>query len=271
MNKWIASKNVNSSAALRLFCFPYAGGAATIYRDWQAALPNGVEVCPILLPGRGSRFSEPAVSDLGVLVEQLADGLSSYLDRPSCFFGYSMGAMIAFELARAMRARGSKHLAHLFLGARKGPVRMQRSPRATPMSDGDFLQQLRALNGMTQVGGDNDEMVKLMLPTLRADMTVVQNYRYEDLPPLPCGITVLGGTADPAASREELLRWRAQTLGTFRLHMLEGDHFFINTHRDAVLDIVSRDLQRVLARSQQGMTFDFPTERVEVEATHARQ
>jgi medium-chain acyl-[acyl-carrier-protein] hydrolase len=242
MSKWVATQP-NPSAAARLLCFPYAGGAASIYRDWQAALPE-VEVCPVLLPGRGARMAEPACSQLGPLVEVLAEALVPYLDRPFFFFGHSMGAMIAFELARAVRARGLGEPAHLFLSARGGPRLPQRGPAQLPQSDDEFLAQLRTLNGMG--GSDSDELVRLMLPTLRADMTLVQTHRHLPLPPLHTGITVFGGTRDSAAREEDLLRWRFQTVGAFRLHLIDGDHFFINSHRPVVLESVSRVLGRVL-------------------------
>src|SRR5687767_7376567 len=101
-DSWVVIPKPNSRAKLRLFCFPYAGGAAYIYRSWGDTLPSLVEVCAVQLPGRGTRMSEKPLSDLSQVVAEAARGLQNYFDRPFAFFGHSMGALISFELARQL-------------------------------------------------------------------------------------------------------------------------------------------------------------------------
>ena len=88
---------------LRLFCFPYAGGGAAVYRSWGGLLPREIQPCPVNLRGRGSRFTEAPLERLEAVTESLAEELAPHLDVPFAFFGHSMGALIAFELTRLLR------------------------------------------------------------------------------------------------------------------------------------------------------------------------
>src|SRR5262245_63225231 len=101
--RWLAYVSPRPAASVRLFCFPYAGGGASVFRGWADCLPGAVEVCPVQMPGRETRFREPAFTRLPPLVEALAASLRPHLDRPFAFFGHSLGALVAFELARRLR------------------------------------------------------------------------------------------------------------------------------------------------------------------------
>src|ERR1044072_6545615 len=118
---WLAVVKPKRRASIRLFCFPYAGGAATIFRVWQSGLPAQVEVCPVQLPGRGRRLKEPAYTNVHTLVQEVAQGLFPFLGKPFAFFGHSMGASISFELARYLRREHNLMPRHLFLSGRRAP------------------------------------------------------------------------------------------------------------------------------------------------------
>src|SRR5690349_236164 len=97
---WLACVRPRPRSSVRLFCFAHAGGGASFFRGWAAGLPESVEVSPVQLPGRETRFREPPFTRLGQLTEALAEALRPHLDRPFAFFGHSLGALVAFELAR---------------------------------------------------------------------------------------------------------------------------------------------------------------------------
>lgn len=239
-NPWITRTVSNDfSPKCRLFCFPFAGGSASTYREWAQRLHPALEVCAINLPGRGARFLESAYSDMSSLTDVLADALLPEMDRPFFFFGHSMGAMVAFELARKLRARGCELPKHLFLSARPGPLKRLTINAHPPIKDDDLVAMLMALNGTDKKVLENKELLEFMLPALRADMTLVQTHRYPHEPPLSCGITSFGGLLDPTVSKDELAQWRLQTTSSFRLHMLEGDHFFLHHQQKAILDKIT--------------------------------
>jgi medium-chain acyl-[acyl-carrier-protein] hydrolase len=251
--RWLAYREVNPRARLRMFCFPYAGGGASIYRGWSGLLPGDIEVCPVQLPGRESRLRDQPFDRPGPMIAAIADVLQSYQDLPFVFFGHSMGAMISFELAREMRRRGLKLPQHIFVSGRRAP---QLPPRDKPIHDlpeAEFLEELRELNGTPEEVLRHAELMKLLLPILRADFAVNETYVYTEEEPFDFGISAFGGLGDVEVTREDVEAWKPHTRGKFRLRMLPGDHFFINATKDLVLEAVARDLAEVSASALPGV------------------
>lgn len=233
-------------ARLRLLCFPYAGGSALIYRNWSENLPAEIEVYALQLPGRGGRMQEPAATHLTPLIEAIAQAIMPHLDKPFAFFGHSMGALISFELARYLRTAQARLPAQLFVSGRAAPQVLDTDPPTYDLPEDQFIEELRRLGGTPREVLEHPELMSLMMPLLRADFSVCQTYSYRVEPPLDCPITVLGGLQDNHVTREKLDAWRAQTISNFKLHMLPGDHFFLNTHQAQLLRIVSQALHQLL-------------------------
>jgi medium-chain acyl-[acyl-carrier-protein] hydrolase len=246
-NPWVHFPSPGTSASLRLFCFPYAGGSAAAFRRWSKALPETVEVCPILLPGREARLGEAAFSNVVPLLEALVPALVPHLDKPFVLFGHSMGALVAFELARKLRREHNSLPEHLFVSAREAPGFALTQPLLSPLPDNDFIHELSRFNGSEQGALQHPELMKLMLPTLRADFALHERYEYLKEPALECPITVFGGLQDTAIEGEGLNAWRAHTSGSFVRRMFPGDHFFINSPSSFFLSTFSQELQRIIA------------------------
>lgn len=246
-DRWLAYREVNPRARLRMFCFPYAGGGASIYRGWGKSLPADVEVCPVQLPGRESRMREPAFDRSGPMIAALAEALAPYMDLPFLFFGHSMGAMISFELSRELRRRGRTQPVHIFVSGRRAPQLPAREEPIYNLPEPEFRAKLRELNGTPDEVLQHEELMKLLLPILRADFGVNETYEFTEEPPLDHGISAFGGLGDEDVTREDVEAWQANTKGRFRMRMLPGDHFFINGSKDLVLEAVSRDLAEVTA------------------------
>jgi medium-chain acyl-[acyl-carrier-protein] hydrolase len=201
-----------------------------------------VEVCPVQLPGRETRFREPAFTELAPLVEALAGSLRPYLDRPFAFFGHSMGALLAFELARRLQRDHGPQPVRLVVSGCGAPQTRTSHTAIHALPAAEFREELRRLNGTPAAVLDNDELMDLVLPTLRADFSLCETYAHAAGPPLACPITALGGLGDDTVSRQELDAWREQTTGPFRLRMLPGDHFFLNSARPLLLQALIQDL-----------------------------
>lgn len=244
---WLLCPRPNPDAALRLFCFPYAGGAAGIFHRWVEYLPATVELCAVQLPGRGSRLLEPPFKSLPLLVRAAGNELLSYLDKPFSFFGHSMGATIGFELARLLSKEHNIKAAHLFVSGRRAPQLIDDEPATYHLEEPDFVEELRRLNGTPKDVLNHPELMQLLLPALRADFEMIQTYVYVPGPPLDCSITAFGGFDDESVTREQIAAWRQQTSTRFSLQMFPGDHFFIHEARTLFAETLSLELDRLVS------------------------
>ena len=243
---WIVRPRPSPAARLRIYCFPYAGGGASAFRTWPDDLPPEVEVCAVQLPGRESRFREAAFSDLRATAAAASEVLSPTLAEPFALFGHSLGSWLAFEFARSLAAMG-RVPAHLFVSGRRGPRLPERFPPLHTLPDQEFVEGINSrYGGMAPEVLQNRELLKLLLPSLRADVRAVETYTYVPAPKLECPISVFGGASDAFSNHDELEGWRVETSGPTSLDILPGGHFFIQTQQARLLDLVGERLLRVL-------------------------
>jgi medium-chain acyl-[acyl-carrier-protein] hydrolase len=229
---------------MRLFCFPYAGGGASIYRNWQESFPTPIEVCPVQLPGREGRLREPLFTDITTLVEATAQALHPYFDKPFAFFGHSMGALISNELAHLLRKEEAVAPTHLFVSGHRAPRFKSREAITYNLPDDDFIEELHRLNGTPRQVLEHSDLMSIILPLLRADFEVCGTYSYSHKQPLECPITAFGGMSDNELPREKIAAWRDYTSGPFSMRMLPGDHFFIHTAQPDITLTIASDLIR---------------------------
>lgn len=230
---------------MRLFCFPYAGGTALVYRTWAQKLPANMEVVAIQLPGRATRMHEPLVTKLSDLVEPLARAIAPFIDEPFAFFGHSMGSLIAFELARFFRREGRPLPLHMFVSGRSAPQLNSEHPPLYDLPKSELLEEVQQLEGTPREVLEHPELMELMLPILRADFSICGTYEYTEEAPLACPFTVFGGLEDHEISRRQLEAWREQTSATFTLRMFPGNHFFIHTNETLLLNLVATQLDHL--------------------------
>jgi medium-chain acyl-[acyl-carrier-protein] hydrolase len=235
MSRWIRWIRSHPNARLRLFCVPYAGGSSAVFRSWAAGLPDDIEIGAIQLPGHGDRMSEAPLTRLTSLLDLLLPDLRPYFDCPYAFFGHSMGALISFELARRTAPQ------HLFLSGRRAPS-CDRGIVMHTLSDADFVAELRSLNGTPPQVLENEELMQLFLPILRADFTVCETYEYVQTTPLKCPISVFAGVRDRSEPLEMMEPWGLQTQNQFSISVLPGDHFFVQTEQQILLKQLSAKL-----------------------------
>ena len=242
LQPWIFCPKPNAAARLRLFCVPYAGAGASVYREWPEFLGDQVELCALQLPGRENRLREPPFTRLRQAVEEAATVLHSYQDLPIALFGHSMGAVVCFELARTLRSQNRAPV-HLFASGRRSPQYPDRRPLLTSLTDESFVAEIRRrYNGIPREVLQEPELMELLLPTLRADVEMLETYDYQPGPPFEFPITTFGGRNDHETPLEELGGWRDLTSARFETNVVPGDHFFLRSAAREMLAIIRREL-----------------------------
>lgn len=271
-SSWIYNRKPNPQAKIRLFCFPFGGGGASIYREWQAECPDFIEICPIQLPGRENRMSETPIDQMETLVSLLAADLKPLMDKPFAFFGHSFGSLIAFELTRFLRHHHLPQPIHLFPSAYPDPrvpsksldkLLLQLKQMDLHLFDLDKtaigelsdqqLQQLSIIfkeNGVVDYSDTrmNQSIVQVLLPIFIGDMSIVKRYHYREEPLLNQAITVFVGQQDTWVSPEDHAGWAQQTSSTCEFQHLDSGHLFIKDAeiRKSVIQVISNNLETAL-------------------------
>ena len=240
---WFVCPQSNPRAEARSFFFPYAGGGPAAFNKWSAELPHELEGWIAHYPGRGSRHRELPIKDPAALVESLSEAIQPLLDRPFVFFGHSLGALVAFELARLLRRNDLPQPKILFISACGAPHLPDPHPAIHALPDSEFLEALQQFNGVPSELLNLPDAMPLFLPILRADFEIMESYHYtEEKPPLDCPIVVFGGLDDPRVSRERLEAWSLHTNSGFQSRYVPGDHFFINPARESIIASIAAEM-----------------------------
>ncbi len=247
-NPWIACHEPNPVARLRLFCFSYAGGGASTFYSWAKELPSDIETVGIQMPGIETRIMEPPVTSISSVIQELAPALYPKLDRPFSFFGHSLGALISFELTRELLKHYQCQPIRLFVSGNPAPQIPDSYPPIHDLPETEFLEELRhRYNGIPEEILENHDLLQLLLPGLKASHKMYESYHYITGDPINCGITAFGGLQDNTVNDEDIEAWRHQTKGTFALHMIPGNHFFIHSEKEYFLRILFRELTDILS------------------------
>jgi surfactin synthase thioesterase subunit len=227
-SRWVPLLPGADRDALPLFCLPHAGAGASAFRAWTGRLP-GVAVLPVQPPGRESRFREapyermePLAAELAAIMPGVAAG------RPYAVYGHSMGALVAFEALREIRRNGVPCPVHLFVSGCAAPqCTGHDGPSLATAPSAALVRRLRQLGGTPEQLLSDPDLLEMILPAIRADLSVIDSYRYRPEEPLDVAVTVLASTEDPQAPRELQDRWRDQTTAAFGMHALAGGHFAV--------------------------------------------
>lgn len=242
---WIVRFAPAEAPRLRLFCFPYAGSGASVYRLWNTLLPPDIEVCAVQPPGRENHFGTPPITSMPRLVDGVRAAIAPLLDRPFAFFGHSLGAVVAYETALAL-ARDTGVEPHLLIvSGHRAPHLPPTRPRIRHLPDAEFLREIVLLNGMAPELLENRELVEFFLPVLRADFELAESYGAPLAADLRCPLLALG-SRDDYVSEAAIEAWAAATTGPANTRIFDGDHFYLNTHRSALVAAVGAAVQQQL-------------------------
>lgn len=222
---WFSALKTSENPRGRFICFPFAGGSPVSFAAWRELLPEGVDLIVAQLPGRGTRLGQAPQDNLHRLADEIAAAITPLVIPDTLFYGHSMGAALAYEVA--LRIESRTPIKHLFCGAFRAPhLDLSREP-IYALPDGDFIDRLRGYQGTPDGVLDNAELMELLMPMLRADFKAVETYKRLHCAPLDVPITLFHGDADPYMDLEQIRPWALYTRGGFNFHTLAGDHFFL--------------------------------------------
>ncbi|WP_329340028.1 alpha/beta fold hydrolase [Streptomyces sp. NBC_00663] len=240
-HRWVREFASSPNSDITVVCFPHAGGSASYFQPLSARLTPRAEVVALQYPGRQDRRREPPLTSVDELVDGITGALRALTDRPMVFFGHSMGGTLAFETARRMEAELGERLLGLVVSGRRAPSSVRRDT-VHLRNDAGLIAEIRKLEGTASALLDDEDVVSMILPALRADYTAVEQYVYRPGPALSRPLHVYIGDADPQVRADEAEAWAEHTSADFRIRTFRGGHFYLAEQSDQVIAALREDM-----------------------------
>jgi surfactin synthase thioesterase subunit/ferredoxin len=241
---WIRRFHPSGASTARLACFPHAGGSATYYHPVSARFAGDIDVVAWQYPGRQDRRHEPCITDIDTLADRITEQFLTLSPQPTVFFGHSMGATLAFEVAWRLEQEDFSAPLRVIASGRRAPM-INRGENVHLRNDAAVLAEMRLLNGTEAAVLDDEEIVRMALPAIRGDYEAIETYAYVPGRTINCPITVLAGDADPRTPIEDASRWRSVANGAFRMKVFPGGHFYLAKNAAAVNDEIAAELEQL--------------------------
>ncbi|MET9763708.1 alpha/beta fold hydrolase [Streptomyces sp. NPDC006372] len=242
---WLRPLNGVESPAVRLVCFPHSGGSAATFRAWSPAMPKEASLLAVQYPGHADRIAEAPADSVAEIGSHVAEELLRLDPAPCALFGHSLGALVAYETARALQSSGSA-ARWLFVSGSPAP-RLAGGGTTHRAGDEELWGALRDLGGIDADVADNAELRELLLPVLRSDITLNETYRpAKDAAPLHCQVRGYYTTGDPLVNGAQLDAWAGVSTGRFGVRAWPGGHFWFLADPTELIG----DIRAVLAESE---------------------
>lgn len=236
-------------SSYRIICFPHGGGSVQSFRTWSDFLPDDVELICLDLPGRGKRAAEAAIRSMDVLVTMVTKALRRYSDRPFVFFGHSVGALVAYEIARSLEKAGLPSPFHVIVSAHPSANVPADDPPMYIYGDDKLTDVVRSLGLVPKEALANEELLhNFILPPMRADFELAETYDRNLPTPLRAAITAMGGVQDETINADDLDEWRRLTTSRFTRIMFDSDHFYTHSMTSDVVSTLLREVGEVKAQ-----------------------
>lgn len=239
--KWFLTQRRNPAAKINVFCFHHAGGAASFYKNWSAALSSQVQLISVQMPGRESRYGEAFAESLEAMVSEMLQYKAVFADKPFAMFGHSLGALFAFELARQLANHAGLAPRFVVASGHGAPRRGPPEELLHHLPDDRFIAKMREkYGGISDEVMNSPELLEFLLPRFRADIRIAEQHASREGAPVRFPVVVLHGRGDHSVSTDELLGWQKETHARVRIHEFDGDHFFIESSESQVIGMLNK-------------------------------
>lgn len=245
--KWFITVKEQANPKIRLFCFPYAGGGASIYREWNQNMPNEIEICAIQYPGRENRISENPIDDFDLLVTNICEAIQHKMDLPFALFGHSLGAKVAYEVAKRLESSNTIKPDMLFVSGARAP----HFPVPNPihhLDDSGFTKALARYQGTPVAILENEEIMQVFLPMIRADFVLDETFCSDMDSQIAIPIIIFAGNEDKIAFSKDVQLWEKYTTENSEFIEMPGQHFFLKTSQNDLLDRIKQRLLAILEK-----------------------
>jgi surfactin synthase thioesterase subunit len=239
--KWFNLQRRSQAAKMNLFCFHHAGGAASFYKKWPAALSPQVQVVPVQMPGRETRYDEAFATSIEEMVNELIRHKDVFADKPYAIFGHSLGALFGFELARRLAERGGPAPRFFVSSGHGAPRKQPADEQLHALPNAMFVDRMREkYGGISDEVMASEELLEFLLPRFKADICIAEQHTSEDDNPVRFPVVVMHGRQDKSVSMDDVRGWQNKTIGKVSIHEFDGDHFFIETNESQVIGVVNK-------------------------------
>lgn len=246
IHPWWVTFNECLNPKLTLLCFSYAGGSPLTFNEWHKWLDPRVRVVTILLPGRATRIMEPAIDEMDAIIDVLLPSIEQIVDGDYAMFGHSLGSKVALQLCKKLKETGGQLPSHFFASGSCAPHKPRKEKVLYNLPDNEFIKELGNLNGTPREVLENEELMQLYLPMLRADFKIADTFKYEMSSKLPVDLSIFRGEFDEDVSVEKSVAWRELFDGAYEFVQFKGGHFFVDECKQQVVAKIMKKLTYLL-------------------------
>lgn len=240
-DRWIRRYHSAPGSTVQLVCFPHAGGSASFYLPLSVALTPAIDVTAVQYPGRQDRRDEPGPGSIPDLADAIFAAVRPMAARPLAFFGHSMGAILAYEVAMRLEDAGAAPLARLYVSGRRAPS-CRRLERLHLRSDQALIAELRRLSGTSADLLTDPEALEMILPAIKSDYRAIETYEPDGARPVRAPVTAIIGGEDSRVTIDEARAWNQYSTASFDLRVLPGGHFYLIDRGPEVIRLIAGDL-----------------------------
>lgn len=243
-SRWIRNFHPAPTGRTRLVCFPHAGGSASYFFPLSKALAPEFDVYGVQYPGRQDRYSEPLVDNIDDMADEAFAALEPLAEAPMALFGHSMGAVLAFEVARRLESLAGRSPAVVFVSGSRAPSRYGDERGSTgPQTDQDLVAVLHNLGGTDPRVLNDPDMLATFLPAFGNDYRALQRYHRGTEVGITAPVVVMVATDDPKASLADARAWHEHTSGGGDMHTFSGGHFYLEKQPQKVIEVIAQTLR----------------------------